>query len=97
MGFRTSDGLSVPSVTAGQMREVDRMAMEDFGLGILQMMENAGRNLAQNALEMLGGRGAWSRSLPVVVATEGVGCVAHGTSTTMDCQSGWCLTGMPMP
>lgn len=57
MGFRTSDGLGVPSVTAGQMRELDRMAMEDFGLDILQMMENAGRNLAQNALEMLGGTG----------------------------------------
>ncbi len=28
------------------MREVDRIAVEDFGLGILQMMENAGRNLA---------------------------------------------------
>jgi NAD(P)H-hydrate epimerase len=37
------------------MREVDRIAVEDFGLGILQMMENAGRNLAQNAMDMLGG------------------------------------------
>jgi NAD(P)H-hydrate epimerase len=37
------------------MREVDRIAVEDFGLGILQMMENAGRNLAQHAMDMLGG------------------------------------------
>jgi NAD(P)H-hydrate epimerase len=36
------------------MREVDRIAVDVFGLAILQMMENAGRNLALNALEMLG-------------------------------------------
>jgi len=37
------------------MREVDRIAVEDFGLGILQMMENAGRNLAENVLDMMVG------------------------------------------
>jgi NAD(P)H-hydrate epimerase len=42
------------TVTAEQMREVDRIAVEDFGLGILQMMENAGRNLAANVMDMLG-------------------------------------------
>ena len=51
--FRTEQGFSVPSVTAEQMREVDRIATAEFGLGILQMMENAGRTLAQNVLEML--------------------------------------------
>lgn len=54
MAFWTEDGVLVPAVTAEQMREVDRIAVEDFGLGILQMMENAGRNLAGNVLEMLG-------------------------------------------
>ena len=48
MIFRTQEGIVVPAVTAEQMREVDRVAVEEFGLGILQMMENAGRNLAQN-------------------------------------------------
>jgi NAD(P)H-hydrate epimerase len=58
MFFRTEDGLVVPAVTAEQMREVDRIAVEEFGLGILQMMENAGRNLAENVLDMLyGARG----------------------------------------
>ncbi len=52
--FRTEQGIRVPAITAEQMREVDRIAVEDFGLGILQMMENAGRNLAENAMEMLG-------------------------------------------
>ena len=52
--FETVDGRSVPSVTGEQMREVDRIAVEELGLGILQMMENAGRNLAGNVLELLG-------------------------------------------
>ena len=37
----------VPPVTAAQMREVDRMMVEDFGVSVLQMMENAGRALAE--------------------------------------------------
>ena len=53
--FETVDGRSVPSVSAEQMREVDRVAVEEFGLGVLQMMENAGRCLAGNALELLDG------------------------------------------
>ena len=44
----------MPAVTADQMREVDRIAVEEFGLTILQMMENAGRNLAGHVIEMLG-------------------------------------------
>lgn len=55
VAFQTEDGVPVPAVTAEQMREVDRIAMEQFGLGILQMMENAGRNLAENVLAMLDG------------------------------------------
>lgn len=53
--FRTEEGTPVPAVTAAQMRDVDRIAVEEFSLGILQMMENAGRNLAQNVIDMLGG------------------------------------------
>jgi NAD(P)H-hydrate epimerase len=55
MEFRTEDGTVVPSITAAQMREVDRVAVEEFGLSILQMMENAGRNLAQNVRDMFDG------------------------------------------
>jgi NAD(P)H-hydrate epimerase len=36
--FQTKDGRIVPAVTAEQMREIDRIAVEEFGLGILQMM-----------------------------------------------------------
>lgn len=57
MQFRTEGGASVPAVTEAEMREVDRIAVEEFGLGILQMMENAGRTLAGNVQAMLGGAG----------------------------------------
>jgi NAD(P)H-hydrate epimerase len=53
--FWSQEGITVPAVTAEEMREIDRVAMEEFGLGMLQMMENAGRNLAENAQDMLGG------------------------------------------
>jgi NAD(P)H-hydrate epimerase len=51
--FMTKDSQRVPAVTEDQMREVDRIATEDFGLGVLQMMENAGRSLALNVMDML--------------------------------------------
>jgi len=44
--FETAHGDSVPAVTASEMREVDRVAVDDFGIGVLQMMEHAGRALA---------------------------------------------------
>jgi len=52
--FHTQGGILVPAVTAEQMREVDRIAVAEFGLGILQMMENAGRSLAENVMENAG-------------------------------------------
>lgn len=48
--FRTPDGIPIPAVTASQMREIDRIAVDEVGLGLLEMMENAGRNLAGHAL-----------------------------------------------
>jgi NAD(P)H-hydrate epimerase len=40
----------VPYVTAGLMREVDRLVVETAGVSLEQMMENAGRSLAELAL-----------------------------------------------
>lgn len=48
--FQTPDGIPVPAVSADEMREIDRIAVEDVGLELLQMMENAGRNLASHIL-----------------------------------------------
>ncbi len=41
--------LSVPTVSAEQMREVDRLMEEQYGVALHQMIENAGRNLAHLA------------------------------------------------
>jgi NAD(P)H-hydrate epimerase len=47
------DGIPVPSVTAEEMREIDRIAVEETGPNLLQMMENAGRSLTELALARL--------------------------------------------
>ena len=41
-------------VTEAEMIEVDRVMVDDLGIGLLQMMENAGRNLAQFAVDRYG-------------------------------------------
>lgn len=40
---------AIPDLTTDQMIEVDRAMMEDYNIGLIQMMENAGRNLAHLA------------------------------------------------
>ena len=45
-----------PVLTAAQMAEVDRLMVEVYGIAVPQTMENAGRNLAEQARRMLGGR-----------------------------------------
>lgn len=42
---------SVPVLSREQMIEVDRVMVEDLGIGLVQMMENAGRNLARLVFE----------------------------------------------
>ena len=37
----------LPSLTTKQMIEVDRLMIEEWGITLIQMMENAGRNLAE--------------------------------------------------
>jgi NAD(P)H-hydrate epimerase len=45
----------IPRVTAAQMAEVDRLASDEYGIGILQMMEQAGSHLAEVVRHELGG------------------------------------------
>lgn len=40
---------ALPSLSTHQMKEVDRLMVEEIGIGLIQMMENAGRNLAELA------------------------------------------------
>jgi len=44
----------IPAVTRAQMIMVDRLMIEKYGITLLQMMENAGRNLADLAAFFLG-------------------------------------------
>jgi NAD(P)H-hydrate epimerase len=44
-----------PTLTTAQMRQVDRLMVEAYGISLPQMMENAGRHLAELARRMLGG------------------------------------------
>jgi NAD(P)H-hydrate epimerase len=42
----------IPAITTDQMREIDRIMVEIYGIELIQMMENAGRNLASLARKL---------------------------------------------
>ena len=67
--FFTQGGIEVPAVSAEQMREVDRIASEETGPNLFQMMENAGRNLALLAIALLGD--VWNSARVTVLAGSG--------------------------
>jgi NAD(P)H-hydrate epimerase len=69
MKFITNNGIEVPAVTTEQMIEIDRIAMEETGPNLYQMMENAGRNLCMLTLEKLGAD--WKKSRILVLAGTG--------------------------
>lgn len=75
--IQSPDGkeMNLPQLTEAQMREVDRIAAEEFGLGILQMMENAGRNLAMLAVQWFDelGESILEKNIVVVVGSGGNG------------------------
>jgi NAD(P)H-hydrate epimerase len=50
-----TQSLALPALTTAQMAEVDRLMIEEYGILLIQMMENAGRNLAEQARRMVGG------------------------------------------
>ncbi len=67
--FITDKGVKVPAIDTDQMREVDRIAMEETGPNLYQMMENAGRNLATLAMDILGDK--WDKANILVMAGLG--------------------------
>jgi NAD(P)H-hydrate epimerase len=48
--------MKIAALTTEQMAEVDRLMIEEYGILLIQMMENAGRNLAEQVRRMLGGK-----------------------------------------
>ena len=47
--------VNLPDITTEQMVEVDRLMIEVYGISLVRMMENAGRNLALLGRRLLGG------------------------------------------
>jgi NAD(P)H-hydrate epimerase len=87
--FSTRMGAAIPAVTAAQMREIDRIAIEETGPNLFQMMENAGRSLAMATIERLG---THRRTVFVLAGSGGNGgggiCAArhlanHGVDVTL--------------
>ena len=79
--------MTVPALTTDQMREVDRIMIDDLGVALIQMMENAGRNLAWLAVERFspatvtvlagpGGNGGGGLAAARHLANRGIGVTA---------------------
>ncbi|MFL7811789.1 MAG: NAD(P)H-hydrate epimerase [Anaerolineae bacterium] len=63
----------VPFLTAEQMREVDRAMVENYHIDLLQMMENAGRNLADFARRRFLQESPEGRAVVVLAGSGGNG------------------------
>lgn len=63
----------LPTITGAQMIEVDRSMVEDFGIDVLQMMENAGRHLAHLTRDRFLAGEARDKPVTVLAGTGGNG------------------------
>ena len=68
--FYTGD---VPYLTTDQMREVDRAMIEDYHIELIQMMENAGRNLAHLARNRFFDGQPMGKQVAILAGTGGNG------------------------
>ena len=69
----TNVDLPVPWLNTKQMVEVDRAMIEDLGIGLIQMMENAGRALADLARERFLDRDPTGKKVTVLAGRGGNG------------------------
>ena len=63
----------IPHLTAAQMIEVDRVMIEDYHIELIQMMENAARNLAHLARLRFFGDDSTGKKVVVLAGTGGNG------------------------
>jgi NAD(P)H-hydrate epimerase len=63
----------ITSVTASEMKEIDRLMIEELKVELLQMMENAGRNLAEFARNWFLNFDANNKRVTIIVGTGGNG------------------------
>ena len=72
----------IPYLTTAQMVEVDRTMIEDYGIALVQMMENAGRHLAQLASRLFLDGNVLGKRVMVLAGSGGNGggamvCARH--------------------
>ncbi|USN87788.1 MAG: NAD(P)H-hydrate epimerase [Candidatus Nomurabacteria bacterium] len=65
--------MEIPYITTDQMREVDHLMIQYFRIDLLQMMENAGRNLAEIAKNEFFAGDSSGRKVIVLAGTGGNG------------------------
>jgi len=65
--------ITIPAITTDQMRAVDRLMVETYGIELLQMMENAGRQLAHLARRRFLDGDPRGQSVVVLAGTGGNG------------------------
>lgn len=65
--------INVPYLTTEQMIEVDRAMIEDFHIELIQMMENAGRNLAHLARQRFLANNPIGKKVIILAGTGGNG------------------------
>jgi len=83
----------LPALTTEQMREVDRVMVEDLHIELVQMMENAGRGLAELAIDRFSpGR---SRCWPGRAATAAAARSGRAIWPTAAARSRWCSPSRP--
>lgn len=71
--FLTDDNLVVPAVSREKMEQIDFLATTATGLQLVQMMENAGRSLAELSLQLMGS-GALKTRILVLAGGGNNGC-----------------------
>lgn len=76
----------VPEITTAQMIEIDRLMVEELGISLLQMMENAGRALALVARAKFLGGSVAGKNIAVLAGSGGNG---GGALTAARRLSGW--------
>lgn len=91
MSLPTRSPAELPSVTAATMRDVDRLAVEAFGISLLQMMELAGcisprSPASSSAAPSPGGRSSSRRDR---ATTAGAGSLPPATARTGGHRSRW--------
>ncbi len=76
---------SLPHLTTQQMIEVDRAMIEDYGIELLQMMENAGRGLARLAATRFLGDSLHGKNVIVLAGRGGNGGGALVAARRLHC------------